>query len=139
VTLRTPSHRALVRALLLAAVAAALLALALPGPATAADETAKVTYTSCTPAPAAPVAGITIAGVRVAKMGCVLGKAVTVDYTKCRLANGAAGRCVKKVRGFACFEIRRNNPDGSFAAQVSCAKGDKRVKHSYTQVAGVSP
>ncbi len=138
-SLRTPSPRALARALLLAAVSACLFALVAPGPATAAHETAKVTYTSCTPAPAAPVAGITIAGVRVAKMGCKLGKAVTVDYTKCRLANGASGRCVKKVRGFACFEIRRTNPDGSFAAQVSCSKGDKRVKHSYTQVAGVTP
>ncbi len=133
-SLRSP-RRALLSALLVAVVATVPFLMAGPGLAAPHAETAKVTYKACTPAPAAPQPGITIAGVRVASMGCALGKTVTVEYTKCRLANGATGRCVKKVRGFACFEIRRNNPDGSFAASVTCKKGDKTVKHSYQQAA----
>ncbi|MDO9355058.1 MAG: hypothetical protein Q7T55_15270 [Solirubrobacteraceae bacterium] len=59
-------------------------------------------------------------------------KLVTAFY-KCRTAkNGPAGRCTKKVSGYACRETRTSSPT-QFDAKVTCTSGKKVVAHNYPQ------
>lgn len=77
--------------------------------------------------------GVTyVTSITVTKVGCAAGNDVVRAYHKCRKANGVSGRCVKKVLGYACQEQRTTGPV-QFSGKVTCAKGKKRVVHTYTQ------
>ena len=103
-------------------VAAALAAVALTAaPASAAK---------CTP-PAYPGNG-TITSLSVTKVSCTTGGKVAVAFYNCRMKNGPAGRCVKKVLGYACVEVRTTTPAG-INGRVTCKNKKKRVVHAYQQ------
>ena len=87
---------------------------------------------SCT-APAYPTPNGSFSSLKVTKVSCATGKKVTLSYHACRTKTGPAGRCVSKVRGYACRE-QRTTVATQIDAKVSCAKGKKKkVSFSYTQ------
>lgn len=122
------------RLLLPLALLVAIAALMLPATASAKP----VPWKSCAapatyPAPAGSPAG-KISNLQVKAATCAVAQTVTAAYTRCRLANGPTGRCVKRVNnGWACQEIRQTDPVGGISAQVTCSKDTKKVRHRYTQ------
>ena len=65
-------------------------------------------------------------------MSCRRAKKVVRAYYNCRLDNGGKrGKC-KGVSGYSCSESR-SGIRTQFDARVTCRKGGKRVKHTYTQ------
>ena len=121
--------RMLLPLVLLAAVTALLL------PATAPTKTAA--WKACFPAPAYPmVAGAptgTLKAVGARGATCAVAKSVAVAYTRCRLANGVQGRCVKRVQGYACRETRTTDPTAGLRGSVTCSKDGASVRHQYAQ------
>jgi hypothetical protein len=63
---------------------------------------------------------------------CSTGRKFVVAYYHCRVAKGPAGRCVKRVMGYACQE-RRTAIATEIDARVTCTNGSKRIVHSYQQ------
>jgi len=121
--------RAALLAVALAAVVAA--ATALPSPVVAAP-TATAAAT-CDVSKVATTLGPTeVTSVKASKVKCKDAIKLVKAFHKCRMANGPAGRCVKKVQGYACAEIRNGPPNG-FTAKVTCRKGKASVVHSYRQ------
>ena len=60
-------------------------------------------------------------------------KLLTKQY-ECRVKNGPAGRCVKLVMHFGCFEDRYSDfYDSSFSSTVTCKHDRKKVTWSYEQ------
>ena len=60
-------------------------------------------------------------------------KLLTKQYT-CRVKNGPAGRCVKKVMHFACMEERYSDfYSGTFVSAVTCKHNNKKVSWSFEQ------
>jgi len=69
----------------------------------------------------------------VRKTSCLNGRKLVKAYYNCRVDNGGKkGRC-GGVSGYSCSETRFNVIKTQFDARVSCKKGSKRVKHTYTQ------
>jgi hypothetical protein len=66
---------------------------------------------------------------------CSNGKRLVKAYYRCRKANGGRrGKCRKRVLGYRCSERRFNEiPGTQFDARVTCKKGGRKVKHTYTQ------
>ena len=66
---------------------------------------------------------------------CAKGKAVVKGYTKCRYKHGGLnGHCPNRVKKFKCGEGKRTlAPHIQYSVKVSCKRGSKRVKFSYTQ------
>ena len=66
---------------------------------------------------------------------CAKGKAVVNGYTKCRYKHGGLnGHCPNRVEKFKCGEGKRTiAPHIQYSVNVSCKRGSKRVKFSYTQ------
>lgn len=71
------------------------------------------------------VVAITVSGV-----SCSKGKSVIRAYHACR--PGKAGRC-PSVAGYRCSERRFNKSPQSYDSEVTCKRGSKRVRHTYTQ------
>jgi hypothetical protein len=63
---------------------------------------------------------------------CAFGRKLALAYYRCRIKNGKAGRCQKRVLRFHCTEVRRQIPT-ELDARVTCKHGAKRVVHSYQQ------
>jgi hypothetical protein len=105
----------------------ALLALAVLVPGASAAKSK-----SC-PAPAYPTPNGSFSSLKVTKVSCATGKKVVLAYHACRTKNGPAGRCVKKVRGYACQE-QRTTVGTQIEAKARCAKGKKKkVSFSWQQ------
>lgn len=67
-------------------------------------------------------------------VSCRGARSVVKSFHKCRLKNGASGRCVTRFDGWGCSEIRTNQlPGVSFDATATCRKGDKKVVQKYQQ------
>ena len=49
---------------------------------------------------------------KVTHVSCADGTKVVKSFYTCRTKTGPSGRCVKKVRGYACRETRTNDADG---------------------------
>ena len=64
------------------------------------------------------------------KVGCSDAKRLVKAYHGCR--PGKTGKCAR-VNGFSCSESRFNKSSQSYDSNVTCKKGGKRVKHTYTQ------
>jgi hypothetical protein len=62
---------------------------------------------------------------------CRNGKRVVKAFQACR--PGRAGRCHHRVYGYSCGEHRFNKSHFSYDSKVRCAKGSRRVWHTYTQ------
>jgi hypothetical protein len=69
----------------------------------------------------------------VTRVSCSKGESLVKAYYGCRKRNGGKkGRC-GGVSGYSCTERRSNVIPTQFDASVTCKKGRKTVKHSYTQ------
>jgi hypothetical protein len=62
---------------------------------------------------------------------CRNGRLVVRAFHDCRI--GRRGYCHHLVYGYRCTEDRFNRSSRSFDSRVRCAKGYKRVWHTYTQ------
>ena len=100
----------------------------------------------------APSASAT-APIATASKGCSIGDSrgygttyvtkISVSGTSCRAARslirayhacrpGKSGKC-RSVKGYSCSEHRFNKGRISYDSNVTCRKGGKTVKHTYTQ------
>jgi hypothetical protein len=104
------------------ALVLALLALAVGAPSAAAK--------SCT-APAYPDEG-SFTSLKATKVTCAKAKTVALGHYRCRTKTGPAGRCVSRVEGFACAEVRTSMP-GEISARVTCKKKKRKVSFGFRQ------
>lgn len=61
---------------------------------------------------------------------CRAGKDLVKAFHACR--SGKSGRC-DRVRRYSCSESRFNKGATSYDSRVTCKRGGKTVKHTYTQ------
>jgi len=128
----------------LCAVAAVLLLPALAPAALAAESTGS-TARSGQGAPSAPVARIIrtcrpprypgsgyFTALDVTRVGCSTGSRVALGHYRCRIRDGARGRCRSRVQGYRCSE-RRRSVSTELNAVVTCRRGDRRVRFGYQQ------
>jgi hypothetical protein len=74
-----------------------------------------------------------VTSLRVTKTSCRSGKSVVRAYNKCRhRSGGAKGHCHHKVKRYKCSE-HRAGVSTQFDASVTCKRGAKRVKFTYTE------
>jgi hypothetical protein len=62
---------------------------------------------------------------------CARGKDVVRAFHACR--PGKAGHCHHRVLGYRCREHRYNKIPTQYDSNVTCTRGSKVVKHTYTQ------
>ncbi len=85
------------------------------------------TTTACTPPAAFPEAGGSFTSLAASKgVTCATATAVAKAYATCATANGKGGRCVKKVRGYACRE-EAFTAGGVRTTTATCTSGTKTV------------
>jgi hypothetical protein len=72
-----------------------------------------------------------VLSIRVSGTSCRAGKRVIRAFHACR--PGKSGKCRHRVLGYKCSESRFNKGRTSYDSRVTCRKGGKRVKHTYTQ------
>jgi hypothetical protein len=64
---------------------------------------------------------------------CATGKRVVRAFHRCRKANGGkTGHCRHRVLHYRCTE-QRGYGHGQFTGKVTCTRGSRRVRHTYTQ------
>jgi hypothetical protein len=68
--------------------------------------------------------------ISVSHTSCRNGRSLIRAFHACRPGN--SGKC-GSVKGYSCSERRYNKGRTSYDSDVSCRKGDKTVKHTYTQ------
>jgi len=83
--------------------------------------------------PAYPAPNGSFTNLTAKKATCAKAARVAVKHYECRTKNGPTGRCVTKVKGFACVEDRTTAPTGDFSAKVTCTKDQAKVGFSYSQ------
>ena len=66
------------------------------------------------------------------KVSCSTGKSVALAFHKCRTKTGISGRCVSKVKGYACRETRQTIAT-EIDGKVTCTNGSKKVALTYQQ------
>jgi hypothetical protein len=74
-----------------------------------------------------------ILGLHTRHVSCRTGKRVANAFTNCRHRHGRSGHCHHRVRHFKCHEGSRVHGQGQYNAHVSCRRGGKRVRFSYSQ------
>ena len=93
-------------------------------------------------APAASAKGCSIGNER--SYGTTYVTKISVSGTSCRSARtvvrafhacrpGAKGKCSGRPKGYSCSESRFNKGRTSYDSNVTCRKGGRTVKHTYTQ------
>jgi hypothetical protein len=73
-----------------------------------------------------------VTSVTATRISCSSALKVVKAFHKCRKANGPAGRCVKRVSGYACSE-KREAIATQFDARATCKKGSRTIVQQYTQ------
>jgi hypothetical protein len=63
---------------------------------------------------------------------CATGVRVVIAWYHCRIKHGVAGKCDRRVVGYACHE-KRVTIRTEFDARVTCRRGDATVVHTYQQ------
>jgi hypothetical protein len=107
----------------LVAIAAALAFLvALPASAQAA---------TCKP-PEYPGGSGYFTSLKATKVSCGEASKVALAFHKCRTKTGVSGRCVSKVRKFACKE-QRTTIATEINGRVTCKYGSRKVQLTYQQ------
>jgi hypothetical protein len=74
-----------------------------------------------------------VISLNVSNTTCRAGRTIVTNYYNCRLDNGGRKARCGRVSGYSCTEERFNVSRFSFDARATCRKGDKTVKHVYTQ------
>jgi hypothetical protein len=112
----------------LAALAAVTALLALV-PAAPADPTATAAK-SCKVGDSRSYGTTYVLGISVSGTSCRAARKLIRAFHGCR--PGKSGRC-GGVLGYSCSESRFNKGRTSYDSRVTCRKGGKTVKHTYTQ------
>lgn len=69
--------------------------------------------------------------ISVSDTSCRSGRKVIKAFHACR--PGKSGKCSGRALGYSCSERRYNKGPGSYDSNVTCRKGGRTVKHTYTQ------
>jgi hypothetical protein len=72
-----------------------------------------------------------VLSISVSDASCRAARKVIRGFHACR--PGKRGRCRKTVDGYRCRERRFNRSAISYDSRVSCRRGGRRVRHTYTQ------
>ena len=113
-------------------VALCVAALAAGSAATAADPVAKASAKCNISGKQRDLGATYVTSVTATGVSCSSALKVVKAFHKCRKANGPAGRCVKRVSGYACSEKRESIPT-QFDARATCKKGKRTIVQQYTQ------
>lgn len=70
---------------------------------------------------------------KVSRVSCAGGVNVVKAFNACRHRHGKAGRCHRRVLGYACRERRFARIATEYDADVTCVKGRRSVKFHYEQ------
>lgn len=84
--------------------------------------------------PAYPGQG-SFTSLKATKATCATAKKVALGHYHCRAKNGPAGRCVRRVAGYACAEVRTSTPS-KIDARVTCKKEKRKVAFGFQQTTG---
>ena len=71
-----------------------------------------------------------VTAISVSNTSCRNGRTLIRAFHACR--PGMSGKCAS-VKGYSCSERRYNKGRLSYDSDVTCRKGSKTVKHTYTQ------
>jgi hypothetical protein len=76
-----------------------------------------------------------VTSLKVTNTSCKKGKKVVKGFHECRVESGGPnGKCNADVLGYSCVEHRFDAvPHVQYNSRVTCTRGDKVVKHTYTQ------
>jgi hypothetical protein len=76
-----------------------------------------------------------VTSLKVSNTTCSKGKKVVKAFHECRLASGGAnGKCHHRVLHYRCGEHRYDAvPHVQYNSKVKCTRGDRVVRHTYTQ------
>jgi hypothetical protein len=76
-----------------------------------------------------------VTSLKVRHVSCRKGKKVVKGFHECRTASGKPqGKCGSRVLGYKCTEHRFDAvPHVQYNSRVTCTRGDKVVKSTYTQ------
>ena len=72
-----------------------------------------------------------VLSISAADTSCRSARKVIRAFHACR--PGKSGKCDGRAEGYSCSESRFNKSSQSYDSRVSCKKGGKTVKHTYTQ------
>jgi hypothetical protein len=110
------------------AVLAAVVATAALAPTAGADPVATASK-SCSVGDSRSYGTTYVISISVRNTSCRAGRSLIRAFHDCR--PGKSGRC-PSVKGYSCSE-RREEGRTQYDSRVTCRKGDKTVKHTYTQ------
>jgi len=96
----------------------------------AAGAPATASAATCKP-PKYPGSGY-FTSLKVTKVSCATGSSVALAFHKCRVKKGVTGRCVSKVKGYACKETRESIST-EIDGRVTCKYGSRKVELTYQQ------
>jgi hypothetical protein len=65
------------------------------------------------------------------RTSCRKARRVVRAFHRCR--HGKRGHCRRRVAGYRCREHRFDKGPQSYDSRVTCRRGGKRVRHTYTQ------
>jgi hypothetical protein len=76
-----------------------------------------------------------VTSLKVSHVSCDKGKDVTKAFHECRTEGGKPqGKCKHDVEGYSCDEHRFDAvPHVQYNSRVTCTRGDKVIKSTYTQ------
>lgn len=118
---------------LVALAAVVVLALLVPSAAQAAGPQAQAARQCSLAGDTRDLGPTYTTSLKVRRVSCGKGKSIVTAYYNCRVRNGGKdGRC-SGVGRWDCSERRFNVIPTQYDANVTCKRGRKRVKHSYTQ------
>jgi hypothetical protein len=109
---------------------ALLAALAAFAPAAGAAEPVATASKSCPRGDERSYGTTYVTVISVSNTSCRNGRALIRAYHACR--PGKSGKC-SSVKDYTCSERRYNKGPTSYDSDVTCRKGSKTVKHTYTQ------
>jgi len=108
---------------------AVLAVAAVLAPSAAAAEPVATASKSCDPGDERSYGTTYVIAINVSNTSCRAGKRLIRSYHACR--PGKSGKC-PSVKGYSCTE-KRNSGRTQYDSNVTCRKGGKTVKHTYTQ------
>ena len=114
----------------LAAVVAALAIAATLAPAASAAGPDATASKSCGVGNSRDYGTTYVLSINVKGTSCRNGKSLIRAFHGCR--PGKSGRCAR-VSGYSCSERRFDKISTQYSGRVTCTKGEKVVKHTYTQ------
>jgi len=118
----------LTRVLAVLTAVAACAALASPALADAPEATASK---SCSVGDSRSYGTTYVISISVSNTSCRSGRRVIRAFHACR--PGKQGSCESAVLGYTCRENRFNRGKTQYDSRVTCTKGSRVVKHTYTQ------